>query len=224
MAQRSSHVGNWHIVMSRTRICFVVLWSLCSLAAWGQTPFQGWQDEELKLSFSGRGLESGNVLDLKVQNTGDSRKLLHLPQFTVLEPLDSRYAPVLLESYGGWEIQPGADFTFRLSGYSLQHDRDVPAAGQSVRYRPTKGAERYKKAQYALKEGLKLERQGRFEPLVLPREKHRLVVLQRVVWRAVGGNNPDDPEQLHGGSLSARRPPVPWWRRSGEMSRKFIKV
>lgn len=187
------------------RICLVAFWSLCSLAAWGQSPFQGWQDQELELTFSARGLESGKVLDLKIRNTGDTRKVLHLPQFTVLEPLDSRFTPVILESYGGWEVQPGADFTFRLSGYSLEHGREVPGAGQQVRYRPTRGKGQYKAAQYALREGLKLERQGRFEPLVLSRERHRVVVLQRVVWRAVGGGNPDNPEQLHSDVVRALR-------------------
>lgn len=188
----------------------IVIMILCSLTvAWGQSPFQGWRDDSLELSFSGRGLETGKVLDLKVKNTGKSSKLLHLPQFTVLEPLDSRLAPLLLESHGSWEIQPGADFTFRLSGYSLEHRLEAPPSGKQVRYRPSQGAERYKKAQYALREGLKLENQ--FEPLVLSAEKHRLVVLQRVVWRAVGGDNPDNPEKLYGDverALEARGKPV----------------
>lgn len=185
--------------MPRGRVVYfvLVLMLLSSLSALAQTPFQGWDDEHIEISFQGRGLETGKVLDVKISNKGDTRHLVQIPQFTVLEPADSRYSPVLLESYGGWEVEPGAYFTARLSGYSLEHQKDMPSNGARLTYTPSTGAKKYKPAQYALREGLKMEKRGKFRPLILSKEKHRLVVLQRAVWKAVGGKNPTGPEELY---------------------------
>ena len=159
-------------------------------------PFSTWSGGTLQVEFIGRGLESGAVLDLRVKNEGSSDVEFHLPQLTVLEPVDAAYAPVLVESKGAWRMKPGAEFTLRISAYSLDQSKKMPRAGQVLRYRPSEGGTRYQKAQFALKKSLQVEQGSGFRSVVLPKEKHRALVIQRVIWRSHGGNNPKTPKAL----------------------------
>ena len=50
--------------------------------------------------------------------------------------------------------------------------------------------------QFALKKSLQVEQGSGFRSVVLPKEKHRALVIQRVIWRSHGGNNPKTPKAL----------------------------
>lgn len=158
--------------------------------------FDHWNDGELTVEFVGRGLESGQVLELKIANSGSSAKTFQLPQLTVLEPSDPTFAPVLIESKGAWKMGPGNHFTLRVGGYSLDHSKKMPRSGQAIVYRPTAGGTRYQKAQHALRKSLQVEEKSGFKAAILPPKKHRALVIQRVIWRSFGGNNPKTPQAL----------------------------
>ena len=159
-------------------------------------PFSAWSGKGLSVEFLGRGLESGAVLDLHVTNDGAEALEFQLPQLMVLEPANAAYAPILVESKGAWRMKPGADVTMRISGYSLDHSKKMPRSGQSLKYRPFDGGAKYQKAQYALKKSLLVEQNPGFGPVLLPKDKHRVLVIQRVIWRSHGGNNPKTPNAL----------------------------
>ena len=169
---------------------------LVSYAPVSAGPYDDWNDGELVVTFLGRGMESGLVLDLEVLNKGTSTKKFQLPQLTVLEPNSSAYAPVLVESKGAWEMKPGGTFTLRVSGYSLDQSKKMPSEGQKLVYRPTTGGKRYQKAQLALKKSLQVEQKPGFQAAILPADKHRSLVIQRVIWRSYGGNNPKTAQAL----------------------------
>lgn len=175
---------------------FYILLILVLVAPAAAGPFDTWNDGQLTVSFTGRGLESGQILDLAVSNESKVKKEFQLPQLMILEPVNSKYAPVVVESKGAWELKPGANFKARVSGYSLDNSKKMPSAGQPLKYRPSQGGKRYKKAQYALKKSLQVEKRPGFKAMVLPADKHRALVIQRVIWRSFGGKNPKTPNAL----------------------------
>jgi hypothetical protein len=163
--------------------------------AWAN-PEAAWP-ADLVITFSGKGLESGQVLDIKVVNGSDRQQRLTLPPYTVLCPSDPAYSPILLESTGAWDMLPKGQATFRVSGYALRHDRAMPAKGQALRYLPSFTGDGHDRSRRALQVGLEVERQEGFHSTLLPAAKHRLLVLQRLIWAAGGEEaNPASPEQL----------------------------
>ena len=94
---------------------FLVLF-LCGSGVAG--PYDAWTEPGVEVTFTGTGLESGHVLDMRVRNNGKSPVTFQLPQLTVLD--STSMTPVLVESKGGWEIPPGVEISHAVMGYSLE--------------------------------------------------------------------------------------------------------
>jgi hypothetical protein len=183
-------------ILSCSRLVLFVVWILLSLTGiCAAGPYDAWSDPAVEVVFTGTGLESGHVLNMKVSNKGKETVSFQLPQLTVLEPSSGAYAPMVVESKGGWEIPPGRDFTVKVLGYSLDQSKAGPRRGQSVKYAPVVGNQ-HSTAQYALKKSLEYERSRGFQATLLPLDKHRTLVIQRLIWTVYGARNPKTPQAL----------------------------
>lgn len=173
--------------------CLVVL-LLLAPAAMAKEPAGAWSAPDLTVTCLGRGLETGPLLDLKVANAAKETRRFRLAPYTVLVASDPKFSPILLESTGEWDIKPKSQATFRVSGFSLQHDRSVPKEGLSLEYRPDLASKTYAAPRRALQ--VALQQEDGFASDLLPAEKHRLIVIQRLLWCVVGGTNPATPQAL----------------------------
>ena len=188
---------NYMSIQSKVRTFLIALLGLLHLCAKVSAvePHPQWA-EGLVVSFTGRGLEFGRVLDIEVVNTLDEKLCFTLAPFTVLIPSDSRYSPILLESSGAWDVLAGGRQTFRVSGFALDHALLMPSPGQALDYQPSPVGDRFDLARYALQVGLEVESNSGFEAKFLAAEKHRLLVLQRLIWSLIGEGNPTSLEEL----------------------------
>jgi hypothetical protein len=132
---------------------------------------------------------------MSVRNTGTETVRFQLPQLTVLEPISSAYAPIVVESNRGWEMPPGTDFKARLIGYSLDQSKSGVPRGQDADYTTVADTE-YARAQFALKKSLEYERSEGFQASLLSEDKHRTLVIQRLIWTVYGSRNPKTPQAL----------------------------
>lgn len=180
----------------RTRALVLLLCLLAAGSSADTGPLNSWTSGGLVVHFSGTGREAGVVLELSVDNTSKTTQVFQLPPLLVLEPGNKRYSPVLVEKGGAWELEPGAHFKVPVTGYGLDHSKDMPGASEKVDYRPSLGGPAYAKVQHALKESLSYEKRVGFKASILPGKTHRTLVIQRVLWLARGGNNPSTPQDL----------------------------
>ncbi len=156
-------------------------------------PYDAWTEPGVEVTFTGTGLESGHVLDLKVRNGGKSVVAFQLPQLTVLD--STTFAPIVVESKGGWKIPPGAEVTHKVIGYSLEQSKPGPRRGQTASYTPSEKPG-FAPAQLALKKSLEFQRSPGFQATVLSKEKHKTLVTQRLIWTVYGPRNPKTPKAL----------------------------
>ena len=169
---------------------FLVLF-LCGSGVAG--PYDAWTEPGVEVTFTGTGLESGHVLDMRVRNNGKSPVTFQLPQLTVLD--STSMTPVLVESKGGWEIPPGVEISHAVMGYSLEQAKPAPSRGEKAIYVPSEKPG-FAPAQIALKKSLEFRRSPGFQATVLPAEKHNTLVTQRLIWTVYGTQNPKTPKAL----------------------------
>jgi hypothetical protein len=164
---------------------------LCGFGLAG--PYDAWTEPGVEVTFTGTGLESGHVLDLSVRNRSNHEVAFQLPQLTVLD--STMFAPVVVESKGGWKIPPGAEISHRVIGYSLEQSKPGPRRGQRAVYLPSEKPS-FAPAQLALKKSLDFQRSPGFHSTVLSKEKHKILVTQRLIWTVYGPRNPKTPKAL----------------------------
>lgn len=178
----------------RKGLILSLLWLLMALPSMSE-PAYPWSPD-LSVTYSGRGLESGAVLDIKVVNRADSKRRVTLAPLTVLTPANAAFSPILLESSGAWDMLPKGEGTFRVMGYALEHGKRMPGKGENVSYTPSQDPKQFTRAKRALQVGLQVEAKPGFDSRLLGPEKHRWLVLQRLIWLVSGESNPKTPQQL----------------------------
>ena len=148
-----------------------------------------------EVQWTGLGLVSGDMVDMRLENTSSTPQSYEFVPGMVLEDPGESVQPILLEEKLSFTLEPGEVVKRRMRGYCLDYSKEPPASGDQEDYQVATELDEYESAVDVVYRGLDLEERQKLKPVLRP-IVHRTVVIQRAIWAVLGGENPVSQEEL----------------------------
>jgi len=154
-------------------------------------------NEEANIQLVGRGLASGHIFDLKVNNASRSPIQFKLPVGLVLSSGNPSAQRMMVSAPVQVEVPPGGSQSYPVEGFCLDPNRSPPQGQSDGPWMPSTN-ERFPECKNIIEVGQRLAGNGQYHPSVFSAEKHRQTVIQRALWyeRSRNTQEPWDESRL----------------------------
>lgn len=135
----------------------------------------------LQTDWTGTGETSGEVMSLRLSNSGTAPITVQVVPGMLLAPGDSKTQRMMLESQAQATVPPGQSLAVPLRGYCLDYGKEPPSATMTSGFQLVDDVSEQSEAIKVILAGLKLSEQGLYST-DLPPLHQRTVVVQRALW------------------------------------------
>lgn len=151
----------------------------------------------LSIKWTGLGRVAGEMVDASFTNNSSSPMTIEIMPGLVLTDAGGGSQPIMLENHVTFSLAPGETMPLQgLRAYCLDHAKQPPPLGTGVDYQVVTDLAEYAPAVQQLWAGLRLDSEGKYQPVLKPLQ-HRTIVIQRSVWASLGAPNPSTQEKLN---------------------------